>query len=250
MVPDVAKSGFSEDTKKLAEKIVSYETREKGAMGNLFAFEARDGFWSKLAKTLGPLASTLVGGLATFTAVSSLVAGPVGLVVAGVAAAAIGLVSGGINRAVNESIFSDLHDSHKGNLGKFGHYLGIGLVGGVVGGVTNAFLPGLGTVASSAAALLSMNVVNPLVEVLTNKAIVSGFGDQQLRRESAEAKEIAQQAIQSGQSVEQLLGQGKPVTRESNYTSSEAPEQTSEKSRNFTQMIEQQRTNSQNLSIA
>lgn len=246
----MSKTELNEDVKKLAEKIVSYETREKGAMGNLFAFEARDGFWSKLAKTLGPVASTLGGGLVTFTAVSSLVAGPVGLVVAGVAAAAIGLISGGINRAVNESIFSDLHDSHKGNLGKFGHYLGIGLVGAVVNTATNFFLPGLGTVAGSAAALVSMNVINPLVEVFTSKGIASGLGDQQLIKESAEARQIAQQAIQSGQSVEQVLNQGKSVKQAPDYAVSESPEQTQDRSRNFTQMIEQQRANPQKLSIA
>lgn len=242
---------LNQDVKNIAERIVSYETREKGAVGRLFAFEARDGFWSKLAKTLGLASATVGSGYIAFLGVSSLVAGPVGLFAAGIAAAAAGLVSGAITRAVNQSVFSDLHSSHKNSLGKFGHYIGIGLVSGAVGSIfANALLPGLGIAAASAASLAYTVIVTPLIETLTSRGIASGFGDQQLRMESEQAKVIAAQAIQSGQSVEQLLTQGKPNTQVSHDTLQESYEPTPEKTRNFTKMIEEQRANSQNISIA
>lgn len=249
MPQDTSKQELNEDVKKLAERIVSYETREKGAMGNLFAFEARDGFWSKLMKTLGPVVFAINSAALTFIAVSSVVAGPVGLAAAGVAAAATGLLSGAIARAVNHSIFSDLHDSHKGNLGKFGHYLGIGLVGSVVAGLINAFAPGIDTLTGTAVALASGMAVVPLVNVMTSKGIASGLGDQQLRNESAAARGIAQQAIQSGQSVEQLLDQEKSANPASGHLMSETQEKSPEKSYAFTKMVEQQRANQQTKSI-
>lgn len=239
------KPEVSENVKKLAEQIVNYETHEKGVMGSLFAFEARDGFLSKLVKTLGSTASTLAGGLATFAAVSGLVTGGAGLAVAGVAAVAVGLISGAIHRAAYKSIFSDLHDSHKGNLGKFGHYLGTGLVIGLARSAINVLAPGLGTLAEVAIS----SAVFPLVGVIASKGIASGFGDQQLLKESEVAKQIAQQAIQSGQSVEQLLDRGKPAQQVVGHAMSESPEQTQEKTRDFTKMIEQQRINQQQLSI-
>lgn len=240
----------NEDVKKLAERMVSFEKHEKGAIGKLFAFEARDGFWSKLVKTLGPVASALVGGSMAFTAASALVSGPAGLAVAGAVAVAGGLASGAINRAVNESIFSDLHDSHKDGLGKFGHYLGIGLAGVVANIAVNAVLPGLSTVAASVASIASMGVINPLVEVFASKGIASGLGDQQLRKESAEAREIARQAIQSGQSVEQVLGHGKSAEHASHHAAPENHGHATEKTREFVKMVEEQRANAQHLSIA
>ncbi|NBO18310.1 MAG: hypothetical protein EBV03_03620 [Proteobacteria bacterium] len=249
MSQNTSTAGPSEDVKRLAEKISNYETREKGVMGKLFAFESRDGFWSKLAKTLGPIASAVTGGLATFAAVSGVMTGPVGLAVAGVAAAAVGLLSGAVNRAANKEIFSDLHDSHKGNLGKFGHYLAVGLAAKVANDLVNAALPGLGPVASNAVAAVSINVVNPLVRIFTSKAISAGLGDQKLRKESAEAKEIAQRAMQSGKSVEQLLEHEKPLRQAPGYSASESPEQAQEHGRKYTKLVEQQRATSQNISI-
>ena len=213
----------------LAERIVRYETREKGAMGNLFGFEARDGFWCKLAKTLGPLSSSV----GSFMVVSTFFAGPVGVA----AAAVTGLIAGGITRAVNTRVISDLHDSYQGNLAKFGHWIGTGMLAGVAGTVLNVVLPVLSVVAA------------PVVQVIASKGVASGFGDPQLRAESADARNIARQAIQSGLSVDQLLAKSTSITISHGDLASESPEHSMEKNRNFTQMIEQQRSEAPSLSL-
>lgn len=237
MPQDISNSEPNDNVKKLAERIVQYETHDKGFMGKLFAFEARDGFWSKLTKTLAPIASASGSAI---LATTMLGVGPIGIAVA----AGAGLVSAGITRAVEKRIFSDLHDSHQGNLGKFGHWFASGLPTMALGMGVNFFGSGLGEAAQAATSLVASSTVYPLLNVVTSGAIASsGFGDQKLRQESVEAKQLAQKSIESGKTVDQVLEQGRPTKDTPSYFNSVAPEQEYEKSNHFTKMIDNQRAN-------
>jgi len=241
----------SEDVKALAEKIVEFETKDKGLFDKIFNFEARDGFWSKLAK----VASITLSAFSTASTVTYLVAGPVGLV----AAAAAAVVSAVIYRATTAKIISDMHDSQEGALGKFGHYAASNIVGytcriGASYGI-ELVMPGMGWFAAGVTSLVLENTLVPAMYIAASMGVSATLGNQKLIGTSAEAGEIARKAIESGQSVEQVMHHEHAV----NTLASRAPSHGHEHGhghrhdhghgKHFAPMVEQQRATEHTHSI-
>lgn len=207
-----------EKTKALAEQIVQYETQDKGFWGKLFAFEARDGFWSKLVKvSTNILAPIVFGGTAFMFASTGMGAG---IAVASLAAGGAAIAGGALARSSTNEVLSQMHDSQKSGLSQFGHYVstrllsngfGLGIIAAVmaVNGVpmedfSAVYDKVISPDSFSSLAHLTLGVTMPVIM----SSLVSGvFGDHQLMRQSENARGLAEVAISKGQSVEQALGQ-------------------------------------------
>lgn len=238
-----------EKVRSLATRMAQYETQERGPLGAFFAFEARDGFFSKSAKVLGIAMAGLVSVPAAMALGAGLASGATALLASGALGAIAGSASIVITRAVNTRIFSDLHDAHKGNFSKFGHWLASTLPAAAVSLSVGALLPeGLASLTRNAIGLMLGFVVSPVLDVLTSGAIASSnsFADQEFRQQNMQARQLAQRAIASGQSVDQFLEKEQstvkvPTQKRQLEQTLTAPEQAPKRSNHFTKMIEAER---------
>ena len=263
----VATSGYVKDDEaaRIADRIVQYERNEKTGFGNLMGFEARDGALSKIMKTLGvggmflgTLASTLAFPVIDLSIASFAVA-PITLpLVAGGIAAAFGLAA--VQRGIQKTLFSDMHDNQRGPIGKFGHYMGVGL--GVGAGAAAILLSG------GAAAYFAMGGAAPTLAVLgqTILPVLAGagltflgtktfsglFGDKGFRNTNQEAKQLAAERLNDlslHHSRERAVTHGK--VSEARYAGSVTPEEaarlearmkhTGSSHHSFAEQVEQQR---------
>jgi hypothetical protein len=185
------------ETIDLAKRIVTYETQEKGFFGKLFAFEARDGFWSKLAKVLTNVSAPIFfagASVALLPATAGMLAtGAVGLL-----GAAGGLL---LERMAINNVLENMHDSQNSNLSKFGHYLATGILATlpIIGAV--AFLP------LTPAIELGLNLANAPLLMLASGVTAAVLGNKTQMEQSEQARGLAEVAISRGQSVEQVLSQ-------------------------------------------
>lgn len=169
----------SQEVQQLADKIMRYETQEKGLIDTLFGFEARDGLPSKIYKGIS-VGSAIAAGVAALSISPAL-----GLGLMTVGALAV--------RGVLKSVFSDMHDSYKSSMAKFGHLMGVGVVSSVVSAAIG-FLAGpeIGVAGSLVQAGGAM-----VANVAGSMALGKMFGDPALRDMNEKARALAEQQIEA-----------------------------------------------------